>query len=184
MYSVTQDYVETSRLILRPFTAEQLIALIEAPAAFQEICGYPAAVGLREFYLSDDVDPAWLSKLRTVRVPDPWSLGFAVVDVETQLVVGSGGFKGPPDQESVVEIAYGIVPAFQGRGYATEVATALTKYCFDNGVKRVRAHTLPLTNASNHLLEKCGFHFAGEVIDPDDGLVWRWEKDSSKPHSP
>lgn len=179
MYSVTRHPVESPRLTLRPFTGEQLIALIEAPETFQRVSGFRAAVGLREFFLSDDVDPAWLANLRTIRDPEPWSLGFAVVETESQAVVGSGGFKGPPDEDGVVEIAYGIVPAFEGRGYATEVATALTRYCFDNGVKRVRAHTMPVRNASNHILTKCGFHFMGEVIDASDGLVWRWERDSA-----
>jgi hypothetical protein len=26
------------------------------------------------------------------------------------------------------------------------------------------------------VLTKCGFQYVGEVIDPDDGLVWRFEK--------
>lgn len=40
----------------------------------------------------------------------------------------------------------------------------------------VRAHALPEPNASTRVLTKCGFRFLGEVIDPEDGLVWRWEK--------
>ncbi|GAA5505511.1 hypothetical protein Rcae01_00956 [Novipirellula caenicola] len=26
------------------------------------------------------------------------------------------------------------------------------------------------------MLTKCGFPHIGEVMDPDNGLVWRWEK--------
>jgi len=26
------------------------------------------------------------------------------------------------------------------------------------------------------VLEKCGFTHVGEVVDPEDGLVWRFEK--------
>jgi ribosomal-protein-alanine N-acetyltransferase len=76
----------------------------------------------------------------------------------------------------MVEIAYGIVPEFQGRGYATEVARALVTYAIESGlVRTVRAHTLASPNASTRVLKKCGFTFTGEVIEPDDGLVWRWE---------
>ncbi len=39
------------------------------------------------------------------------------------------------------------------------------------------AHTCPEPNASTRVLTKCGFRRVGEVMDPDDGLVWRWEKD-------
>ena len=170
--------LRTEHLFLNPFTPEQLIALIEAPETFAEVSGYPAATGLREFFVSGEVDPAWLAKLRSVRAPDSWTLGFAVIDSATQSTVGSGGFKGPPDADGVAEIAYAIAPPFQGRGYATELARALTAYCFDNGVKRVRAHTLPVKNASNRILTKIGFGFTGEVNDPDDGPVWRWEREA------
>ena len=87
-----------------------------------------------------------------------------------------GGFKGPPDAEGVVEIAYGIVEGYQGRGYATEIARALMSYAAGSGrANTIRAHTLPETNASTRVLEKCGFQCMGEVIDPEDGSVWRWE---------
>jgi RimJ/RimL family protein N-acetyltransferase len=43
-------------------------------------------------------------------------------------------------------------------------------------VQVVRAHTFAESNASARVLTKCGFHHAGEVIDPDDGPVWRWER--------
>ncbi len=38
------------------------------------------------------------------------------------------------------------------------------------------AHTLPAPNASTRVLAKCGFERTGEVEDPEDGLVWRWER--------
>ena len=77
----------------------------------------------------------------------------------------------------MVEIAYGIVPDFERRGFATQVAAALTAHAFStDSVRMVIAHTLPETNASNSVLKKCGFEFVGEVTDPVDGLVWRWQR--------
>ncbi|MGH7631966.1 MAG: hypothetical protein ACREOF_21740 [Gemmatimonadales bacterium] len=32
-----------------------------------------------------------------------------------------------------------------------------------------------MRNASARVLEKLGFRRLGEVIDPEDGPVWRWE---------
>jgi RimJ/RimL family protein N-acetyltransferase len=76
----------------------------------------------------------------------------------------------------MVEIAYGIVPSFERRGYATEAAMALVRFATDMGdVTLIRAHTLPEENASTHVLAKCGFRHTEDVIDPDDGPVWRWE---------
>ena len=63
------------------------------------------------------------------------------------------------------------------RSNATEAAEGLASFAFGSGrVRVVRAHTLPEPNASTRVLAKCGFRYIGEVIDPEDGLVWRWEK--------
>jgi RimJ/RimL family protein N-acetyltransferase len=75
-----------------------------------------------------------------------------------------------------VEIAYGIHPEHRGKGFATEAAGALTDFAFAQNVCIVRAHTLPEENASTHVLTKCRFQRVGEVIDAEDGLVWRWER--------
>ncbi|MEX1232889.1 MAG: GNAT family N-acetyltransferase [Planctomycetaceae bacterium] len=124
------------------------------------------------------VSADWLARLRALTSADPWTLGFSLVLRNSDTVVGSAGFKGPPAADGVVEIAYGVNPEHQGRGYATEAAQALSAYAFSSGqVRVVRAHTRPEPNASMRVLTKCGFRRIGEVIDPEDGLVWRWEKD-------
>lgn len=43
-----------------------------------------------------------------------------------------------------------------------------------SGIK-IKAHTLPSENPSVKVLHKCGFQFISEVIDPEDGLIWKWE---------
>jgi RimJ/RimL family protein N-acetyltransferase len=174
---MTAMAIETVRLRLLPFAPEHLLALIEGDRHFEEKLGLPAADGLRAFILSDDVSPAWLTRLRVSTAADPWLHGFAVVHRESGLVIGSAGFKGPPDEGGVVEIAYGIVAGYQGRGYASEAAAALVAFAFAAaGVRLVRAHTLPTPNPSTRVLAKCGFERVGEVIDQEDGLVWRWER--------
>ncbi len=39
----------------------------------------------------------------------------------------------------------------------------------------MRAHTLPDGIASQRVLLKAGFEKIGEVVDPEDGVVWRFE---------
>jgi [ribosomal protein S5]-alanine N-acetyltransferase len=123
-----------------------------------------------------ELSAAWLSMLEASSEIDPWVHGFTLIHESSGTAVGSCGFKGPPDAEGMVEIAYAIAPEHQGKGYATEAAAALVTYAFgSDAVRLVRAHTLPMPNASTRVLTKCGFQKVGEVIDPDDGLVWRWE---------
>jgi len=175
--------LETARLRLVACTPAHLLALIERPEDFASLVGLPVADGLRGFYVSGDVSPEWLVGLRAAAggPADPWRHGFFIVEASTRIVIGSAGFKGPPDAAGMVEIAYGVVPARQGQGFATEAAGALVRYAAaDPRVRLLRAHTLPEANASTHVLRKCGFVHVGAVVDPDDGLVWRWER--TAPH--
>jgi [ribosomal protein S5]-alanine N-acetyltransferase len=120
------------------------------------------------------VSPHWLSMLERSSAQDPWIHGFHILSA-TGTFVGLGAFKGPP-VNGVVEIAYAVEPEHQCKGYATHAARALAKYAFDFGrVEVVRAHTLPDGAASQRVLLKAGFEKAGEVIDPEDGHVWRFE---------
>jgi RimJ/RimL family protein N-acetyltransferase len=129
-----------------------------------------------------EVSPTWLAMLDESSFCDPWIHGFALVHRDSGSVVGKCGFKGPPDTDGVVEIAYGVNPEHQGKGYATEAAAALVSLALDQEqVRTVRAHTLPEPNASTRVLTKCGFRRVGEVIDPEDGLVWRWERQNEAP---
>jgi len=169
--------LDTARLMLRACSPGELVALIERPEDFERLAGVSLADGLHAYYVSADVSQDWLGMLRRSSQPDPWRHGFFVVHRETRCVIGSAGFKGPPDGDGMVEIAYGVVPSFEGHGYATEAAAALVRFAFaSEGVRRVCAHTLPVANASTRVLSKCGFRHTGTVIDPDDGPVWRWER--------
>ena len=172
--------IETQRLTLVPCAPAHLVALIDHPDRFEHVVGLRLAEGLRAYLVSDDVDPGWLATVREGSEADPWLYGFFVVHRENRTVVGSAGFKGPPDANGSVEIAYGIAPQFQGQGYATEAAMALVTFARDRGQARlVVAHTPPLANASTRVLEKCQFVCVGSVLDPHDGTVWRWERESA-----
>lgn len=118
---------------------------------------------------------AWLAQFAASGAADPWVHGFRLLHRSSGAVVGFCSFKGPPT-DGVVEIAYGIAPDEQGKGYATEAAQALTDFArtFEE-VRIIRAHTLPDGVASQRVLVKCGYKHVGEVMDPEDGLVWRFE---------
>jgi RimJ/RimL family protein N-acetyltransferase len=101
------------------------------------------------------VSPKWIEKLRAARGPDPWEFGYTVLLAESRQAIGGVSFKGPPGHDGVVEVAYGID---------------------DPRVCIVCAHTAPGAAASSRVLEKCGFTRVADVLDPEDGLVWRFER--------
>ncbi len=170
--------IATDNLHLRPFSPAELLALREGDEQFAAESRLKPGDGLRAMLVSDEVSPAWLERLRTAAEPDPWQFGYIVLEKMTGVAVGMAGFKGPPDDHGVVEIAYGIAPAYWGRGYATQAAKGLVEFASDDDrVSRIRAHTLPERNASTSVLTKAGFELRGAVVDPEDGPVWRWERD-------
>ena len=171
--------LETARLTLVPSEPRQLLAFYEEPDQPVRVNGYQVADELRAFYagVRDQISPQWLSGLRNATGADPWRHGFFLVERSRGEVIGTAGFKGPPDAEGMVEIAYGVMPSVEGRGYATEAAGALVRFAAaDDRVRLIRAHTLPELNASSRVLRKCGFVHIGQVVDSEDGPVWRWER--------
>jgi RimJ/RimL family protein N-acetyltransferase len=105
----------------------------------------------------------------------PWTgyLGF-----EEDRLIGMCGFKDEPTEEGTVEIAYFTFPENEGRGCATGMARGLVALAVDSTeVTCVLAHTLKEENASTKILKRLGFDFKGEVMDPEDGAVWRWSKE-------
>jgi RimJ/RimL family protein N-acetyltransferase len=169
--------IKTEDLDLVPYTPADLLALVKGAAEFRSSFGFPAADGLRDFLLGPEVSAGYLDMLRSSTEADTWKHGFALLDRSKGLVVGNTAFVGPPNNAGEVEIAYGVVPSFEGRGYATQAAKALTVVALaDERVKAVVAHTLPERNASTRILEKIGYVFTGKIEHPEDGLIWRWEK--------
>lgn len=78
--------------------------------------------------------------------------------VRRPLLIGGGGFKGPPDAAGTIEIGYSIVEEYYGRGLATEAVRATIAWAFgDPRVQRIIAETAPELRASQRVLEKNGF---------------------------
>lgn len=139
----------------------------ESPAAFEtSIKGSLGTVA----ELAGDLIVQTAAYLKDQPRESPWGC-FLTIDAATGQVVGTCGYKGGPADDGSIEAAYFTFPPFEGRGFATAMATELRTRA---GAWRVIAHTLPERNASCRVLEKSGFSYVGEVVDPEDGLVWRW----------
>src|SRR5215813_10306507 len=153
--------LQTKHLTLIPKTRDQVLADIEKLTP----------------EVRAEVSPVWLARVQSMETPDFWMLGFGIFHHDLRAVIGGCGFKGPPDEAGAVEISYGIDVNQRGNGYATEAAGAMVEYAFrDVRVRTVLAHTVSSTGASARVLAKSGFRYVGQVIDPEDGEVCRWER--------
>lgn len=149
---------------------EHLRAVLSGREVFEERFGLSVEDGLDVFpgalehclatLENGEADPVWGPHL--------------FVDRDRRRVVGFGGYKGPPNQ-GVVEIGYALAPPARGRGMATGAVRQLVRVARQRGATTCIAHTLPEPNASTAVLARCGFARVGEVVDPEDGRVWRWE---------
>jgi RimJ/RimL family protein N-acetyltransferase len=158
------------RITLVPATPPLLDALEHDRAAFVTMMGSAVPDGWPEF-------PESIATVRERLAERPEDVGWWMsffVDRASGLLVGSGGFAGPPE-ERTVEIGYQIAPAFRGRRFGVGAAAALVERAASTGeVDAVIAHTLPSRNASTGVLTALGFERDGESVDPDEGTVWRW----------
>jgi [ribosomal protein S5]-alanine N-acetyltransferase len=56
-----------------------------------------------------------------------------IISRETGEVIGDIGFHGPPDETGTVEIGYGIVEQYRGRGLAGDSAVAICGLAWSRG---------------------------------------------------
>ena len=126
--------LRTERLVMRPLDRDTIRSIYDG------IVDGPA---LRGFEVPDDWPMEGLRSALPVMFNDlmdaPSSLGWhawVIADGATMMIMGDAGFKGPPNDEGVVEIGFSMLPLHRGNGFAKEAVRALMDHAFTTG--RVR----------------------------------------------
>lgn len=159
-------------VVVLPASVEHLKALQSDRVAFAELLGSDAPAGWPEFPESVEFT---LARLAEHPHEADWWMHFFLADGGA-LLVGSGGFVGPP-VNGVVEIGYEIAPEFRERGLAKAAAQAMIDKAAASGrVSTVIAHTVVDENPSAGVLRRLGFRCTGSVVHPEEGAVRRWER--------
>lgn len=92
------------------------------------------------------------------------------VQKSPRMLIGAGGFNGPPDASGTATLGYAVLPGFEGQGYATELAEGLVRWATrTTQINRIFATTFERHHASVRVLEKNGFLCNG--ISAEDGAV-------------
>lgn len=86
-------------------------------------------------------------------------------------LVGIAALIGRPDEDGEVELAFGLLPEFRGRGFGGETVRALASWAFKNGATRVIAYLDAEDTGAAHTLAREGFADTGEPPYPG---VARW----------
>ncbi|MGW1738087.1 GNAT family N-acetyltransferase [Nocardia sp. NPDC001965] len=145
-FTIDPTEIHTRRLVLRAWTSADLTAVRTGARRPGWAADFPAA-GDRE-----------IAEVLVEASAGPDRSGHRIVTERSSgSAIGSIGlFRRPND--GVLELGYGIVPSYRGRGYATEAATALAAHAFTApGVHTVSASVDLANPASVRVLEKAGF---------------------------
>jgi [ribosomal protein S5]-alanine N-acetyltransferase len=173
--------ITTNRLHLVPFTKAHYDAITANDnETLGQLLDIETPSSWTEFEDAIDALPVLISFFEKLNGDDRWGSYFFIHPQDKQLI-GTGGFKGAPDEDGFVEIGYEIKAAFRNNGYAKEAAMGMILFAKNEaGINGVRAHTLPEENYSVRVLRSCAMKFIGRVNDPEDGEVFRWETDPSQ----
>ena len=155
-----QPSLETERLLLRPFRADDGNNLFR-------LYGNPEVMNIRKIGLQTREQ----SNLQLAEIVDHWQRrGFglaAVMEKSTSAFIGECGLRERVPGLDEIELSYGLVPDAWGRGYASEAGKA----ALDHGLNELRletiyAHARADNHASRRVLEKLGFLLV-EYLDKD-----------------
>lgn len=142
--------LETERLLMRKFMPGDTDKLIELRSA-DEVIKYLGGRRLQ--------NPEAIIKRMQVYLDSYEKFGFGVCAMiwkETGEMIGWSGLM-PLDGTSEIEVGYGMIQEFWGRGIGYECAAAWLDYGFNTaGLERIVAVAAPENTGSWRIMEKCG----------------------------
>ncbi len=101
------------------------------------------------------------------------------IDKISNILIGSAGFHDFPNDDGMIEIGFGIVPAKQRQGFGQELLLGMWKMITKNPHVKVLRYTVsPDNEPSLHIINKLEFHHLGEQFDEEDGVELIYELDS------
>ncbi|MFN8591702.1 MAG: GNAT family N-acetyltransferase [Thermomicrobiales bacterium] len=168
----------SQRLAFVPLTIPALEALMardraaletETGAVFREPLTAPPD--------TDDALPFMRDTLRDHPETAFWG-PYLLVLRETRTAVGAAGFFVNADAPDTVTLGYGVYPAYQRQGIASEAAMAMTAWAVTQpGISRVQATIPPWHVASQKVAASAGMRNTKRLeTDPDEGSVEVWER--------
>jgi RimJ/RimL family protein N-acetyltransferase len=159
-----QVFLETQRLALRRFTADDVDNLVNLDADPDVMRYVTGGIPTSRDEIENDYLPAFLAYYQQYEGYGFW----AVTEKATGEFLGWFHFR--PRDAAVpgeVELGYRLRRSAWGRGYATEGSRALISKGFaELGVQRVVAETMAVNQASRRVMEKAGLRLVRAFHQP------------------
>lgn len=146
----------TARLVLRPFTLDDVPRVVELAGA-RAIADTTLAV---PHPYTHSAAESWIGSHRAAFEAGA-GVCFAIVEREGTLV-GSVALASIDPEHLQAELGYWIGVPYWGRGYATEAARRVVRFGFERlGMNRIHAHHMERNPASGRVLAKLGMQREG-----------------------
>jgi RimJ/RimL family protein N-acetyltransferase len=165
--------LETERLILRPLDisdAEAMFTMDNNPNVHKYLWQKPTLELSETIKIIEMVQKQYIEN----------KIGrFATILKDSGEFIGWTGIKFVNDHvengnTNFYDYGYRLNEKFWNKGYATEASKAWLDYGFNQmNIQIMNAYTHAQNAASNHILQKVGFHFIEEYPDLE-GVVWKW----------
>lgn len=165
---------QSERLIIRP-TLEQDAKLIYQLMNSPKFIKY---VGDRQLYSIKDAEKYIQDKM----LPQLHSLGYSNYSLINKKNGAKIGICGLYDREGLdgIDIGFGILPEYEGLGYAFESSSRIIKAGFEElEISEIKAITNKENISSQCLLVKLGFNLEGKIMlanENDELLLYKIEK--------
>ncbi len=149
--------IVTERLTLRPFRESDV----------QDVFEYASDPDFRRYapYIPADYSRADAAEYVHQRLNADWNAGPTFAVDHDGKVIGAITIR--VDTDGSVEFGYGIGPAYQGQGFATEATSAALEWAISiYGADSIYATADALNHASIRVLEKLGLEPVEDESDP------------------
>lgn len=158
--------IETKRLVLRRFAYSDIDSMLRNWIADEETqydYGEP-------YYATYEAVKELFDTKYIASYDRPDYYRWAVIEKESGECIGQIAYFSVDTGNEHGEIEYVIGPAFQGKGYATEMTKAVIAYGFETiGFHRIEIDCRTENEASRRVIEKCGLKYEGVFRD----FFWR-----------
>jgi RimJ/RimL family protein N-acetyltransferase len=148
--------LETERLILREFTADDLQSVVELDSDPDVMRFIASGKPTPRKIIEQSTLPKYLEYHRSGSGFGYW----VVIEKSSGDFMGWFHLRPNRNDQSVVELGYRLGKKYWGRGYATEGSKALIQYGFDRlNLEQIFAHAIQNNAPSIRVMEKIGMRF-------------------------
>ncbi len=171
------EILNTRRLFLLPLRPLELQLRLSSPEQLERLLNLRFA----QLEMPGPLKEAYRKKIALIDETDADYLlltYWQFILREEGWIIGEAGFKNLPDCKGDIEIGYGIVPDFRGKGYAREGVEVLTRWALGReDVQGIIATTAKGNIPSQKVLESGGWVKTGA---DKENIFWRLSKKNGK----